>query len=132
MISRTQHINLCSASYTNKLRQCPYITVLSIFCLFFWQLQQYAVSLGTTPKKRGNILLFSQAWKFTVSLHFFVTPPRQHFTSSSEVLSKPSPHLSQALEIEVADTDVLTFVFFRCRGVSSGNGVHSAFQSRFR
>lgn len=43
VLSRTQHINICSTSYTNKLRQCPYVTVLSIFCLF-WQLQQHAVS----------------------------------------------------------------------------------------
>lgn len=53
MLSRTQHINICSASYTNKLRQCPYVTVLSIFCLF-WQLQQHAVSLETTPKEKAT------------------------------------------------------------------------------
>ena len=68
----------------------------------------------------------------TASLHLSVTPLSQHFTSSIEVLWKPSPHLSHALEIEVAATDVLTFGFFSCRAVSSGKGVHSAFQNRFR
>lgn len=58
MLSRTQHINICSASYTNKLRQCPYVTLLSPFCLF-WQLQQYAVSLGTIPKKRQHLIIQS-------------------------------------------------------------------------